>query len=148
MPENPETPVALRARRHITLRLMPFLFVMYIIAYLDRVNVSFANLEMSRALSFTDAQFGLGAGLFFIGYFLLEIPGAIIVERWSARKWLARAPSLYDDRAGDFQQEIADEEESRAQSKLGVGEAQGPGHLQVREADIYAIQIGNDVHHE
>src|SRR5258708_3059795 len=84
------TPVAIRARRRITARLMPFLFVMYIIAYLDRVNVSFANLEMSKALKFSDAVFGFGAGVFFIGYFIMEIPGAILVERWSARKWLAR----------------------------------------------------------
>jgi ACS family tartrate transporter-like MFS transporter len=69
---------------------MPFLFLLYIIAYLDRVNISFANLEMSKALRFSDQVFGFGAGIFFLGYFLLEIPGAIIVERWSARKWLAR----------------------------------------------------------
>ncbi len=69
---------------------MPFLFLIYIIAYLDRVNISFANLDMSKDLHFSDQIFGTGAGIFFWGYFLLEIPGAIIVERWSARKWLAR----------------------------------------------------------
>jgi len=79
-----------RARRHITLRLLPFLFLLYIIAFLDRVNVGFAGLEMSRDLGFTDRIFGLGAGIFFIGYFIFEIPGALIVERWSARKWIAR----------------------------------------------------------
>jgi MFS family permease len=70
--------------------LLPYLFLLYIIAYLDRVNISFANLEMSKELKFSDSVFGLGAGIFFVGYFLLEIPGAVIVERWSARKWLAR----------------------------------------------------------
>jgi MFS transporter, ACS family, tartrate transporter len=87
---TPLSPVAARARRKITTRLMPFLFLIYIIAYLDRVNIGFANLDMSQALKFSDQVFGLGAGIFFLGYFLLEIPGAIIVERWSASKWMAR----------------------------------------------------------
>lgn len=63
---------------------------MYVISYVDRVNVSFANLRMSTDLGFSDRVFGLGAGIFFVGYVLLEIPGAVIVERWSARKWMAR----------------------------------------------------------
>jgi MFS transporter, ACS family, tartrate transporter len=78
------------AQRRIARRLLPFLFILYLIAYLDRVNVGFAGLEMSLNLGFTDRVFGLGAGIFFAGYFLFEIPGAIIVERWSARKWIAR----------------------------------------------------------
>ena len=82
--------VAQRTVRRISVRLLPYLFVLYIIAFLDRVNVSFAGLEMSRDLGFSDSVFSLGAGIFFIGYFLLEIPGAIIVERWSARRWIAR----------------------------------------------------------
>ncbi len=85
-----DSSVSTRARRRIARRLMPFLFLIYIIAYLDRVNVSYAALEMSRALGFSDRVFGFGAGIFFIGYFLLEIPGALIVERWSARLWIAR----------------------------------------------------------
>src|SRR4051812_30494883 len=79
-----------RARRRIALRLLPFLFILYFIAYLDRVNVGYAGLEMSHDLGFTDRVFGLGAGIFFAGYFLFEIPGALIVERWSARRWIAR----------------------------------------------------------
>jgi ACS family tartrate transporter-like MFS transporter len=63
---------------------------MYIICYVDRVNVSFANLRMSVDLGFSDRIFGFGAGIFFVGYVLFEIPGAVIVERWSARKWMAR----------------------------------------------------------
>jgi MFS transporter, ACS family, tartrate transporter len=78
------------AQRRIARRLLPFLFILYLIAYLDRVNVSFAGLEMSLNLGFTDRVFGLGAGIFFAGYILFEIPGAIIVERWSARRWIAR----------------------------------------------------------
>jgi len=72
------------------LRLLPFLFVLYIINYLDRVNVAYANLTMSNDLGFSDEVYGTGAGIFFLGYVLLEIPGALIVERWSARKWMAR----------------------------------------------------------
>src|SRR5580692_4100012 len=82
--------VAQRATRRIARRLLPFLFVLYVIAFLDRVNVGYAGLEMSRDLHFSDRVFGLGAGIFSIGYFLFEIPGALIVERWSARRWIAR----------------------------------------------------------
>ena len=79
-----------RTVRRITRRLIPFLFGLYFIAYLDRVNVSFAALEMTRELGMSHEAFGFGAGIFFLGYFLLEIPGAILVETWSARKWIAR----------------------------------------------------------
>ena len=82
--------VGQRARRRIALRLLPFVFLMYVVCFVDRVNVSFANLRMSADLGFSDRVYGLGVGIFFIGYVLFEIPGAIIVERWSARKWLAR----------------------------------------------------------
>jgi MFS transporter, ACS family, tartrate transporter len=78
------------ARRRIAIRLLPFLWLLYVIAFLDRVNVAYAALEMSRDLRFSDRVFGLGAGIFFIGYVLLEIPGALIVERWSARLWISR----------------------------------------------------------
>jgi MFS family permease len=63
---------------------------MYVICYVDRANLSFANLCMSADFGFSDRVYGLGSGIFFIGYILFEIPGAIIVERWSARKWMAR----------------------------------------------------------
>jgi MFS transporter, ACS family, tartrate transporter len=71
-------------------RLMPYLFLLYVIAYLDRVNLSYAALQMKGELSFTDDIIGFGAGVFFVGYFLLEIPGSILVEKWSARGWMAR----------------------------------------------------------
>ena len=71
-------------------RILPLLFVLYIVAYLDRANVAFAKLPMTADLGFSDSVFGLGAGLFFVGYILLEIPSAIIAERWSARLWLSR----------------------------------------------------------
>ena len=82
--------VGIRARRRVAYRLLPFVFLIYIINYIDRVNVSFANLRMSADLGFSDRVYGLGVAMFYVSYVLLEIPGAIIVERWSARKWIAR----------------------------------------------------------
>ncbi len=73
-------------RRQIAVRLLPFLFVLYITNYLDRTSVAYAALEMSHDLGFTDRVFGLGAGIFFVGYVALQIPGALLVERWSARR--------------------------------------------------------------
>lgn len=82
--------VADRARRRITRRIMPYLFLLFMIAYLDRVNVGYAALQMKGDLGFSNDILGFGAGIFFIGYFLLEIPGSILVEKWSARGWIAR----------------------------------------------------------
>jgi MFS transporter, ACS family, tartrate transporter len=82
--------VGIRARRRIAYRLLPFVFAIYVVNYIDRVNVSFANLRMSADLGFSDRIYGLGVGMFYLTYVLFEIPGAIIVERWSARKWIAR----------------------------------------------------------
>jgi ACS family tartrate transporter-like MFS transporter len=61
-----------------------------VVNYIDRVNVSFANLRMSADLGFSDRVYGLGVGMFYVTYVLFEIPGAVIAERWSARKWIAR----------------------------------------------------------
>ncbi len=80
-----------RARGKAYRRLMPLLFLSYMVAYVDRTNVAIAGLTMARDLSGFDSEvFGFGMGVFFVGYFLLEIPGTLIVERWSARKWLSR----------------------------------------------------------
>ncbi len=80
-----------RARRKAYVRILPLLFVCYAIAYIDRANVALAKLSMSKDMpAFTDDVIGFGAGIFFLGYFLLEIPGTLIVERWSARKWISR----------------------------------------------------------
>jgi ACS family tartrate transporter-like MFS transporter len=86
---NP-TDVANRTRRRVALRLLPYLALLYIIAFLDRSNISTAALQMPRDLGFDDRVLGLGSGIFFAGYFLLEIPGAMIVEKWGARRWIAR----------------------------------------------------------
>src|SRR5947209_3781294 len=77
-------------RRKVARRLLPLIFVLYIVSYLDRANVGFAKLRMQGALGFPDDVFGWGFGIFFAGYLLLEIPGALLVEKWSARKWFAR----------------------------------------------------------
>ncbi len=74
-----------RARKRINRRLMPILFILYIIAFLDRINIGFAGLDMTRELGFSDRVFGFGAGVFFFGYVLLEVPGTLLVELWSAR---------------------------------------------------------------
>jgi D-galactonate transporter len=71
-------------------RLIPFLFLCYILAYLDRVNVGFAKLQMLKDLSLSDAAFATGAGIFFIGYFLFEVPSNILLKRFGARTWIAR----------------------------------------------------------
>jgi ACS family tartrate transporter-like MFS transporter len=77
-------------RRKVAWRILPLVIVLYLISYLDRANVGFAKLRMAQDLRFSEEVFGLGIGIFFIGYLILEIPGALLVERWSARKWFAR----------------------------------------------------------
>src|SRR5713226_7744002 len=86
----PDLKVDQRARKRIAWRLLPFLFLLYVIAFLDRMNVGAAALQMPGDLGFNDRVVGLGAGMFFLGYLVLEIPGALIAERWSARRWIAR----------------------------------------------------------
>jgi MFS family permease len=71
-------------------RLLPFLFLCYILAYLDRVNVGFAKLQMLPDLSLSDAAFGAGAGIFFVGYFLFEVPSNLLLKKFGARRWIAR----------------------------------------------------------
>ena len=71
------------------MRLLPFVFVLYITNYLDRTSVAYAGLGMSRDLGFSDVVFGLGTGVFFISYVALQIPGALLVERWSARRMIS-----------------------------------------------------------
>jgi ACS family tartrate transporter-like MFS transporter len=79
-----------RARRKAYARLIPYVFLSYAIAYIDRANVALAKITMSKDLGFDDEIFGTGYGLFFLGYVLLEVPGALLVERWSARKMMSR----------------------------------------------------------
>jgi ACS family tartrate transporter-like MFS transporter len=75
---------------HVTRRLLPLLMCCYFAAYLDRVNVSFAALTMNKALGLSAAAFGIGSGIFFVGYFLFEIPSNLLLEKVGARRWIAR----------------------------------------------------------
>jgi MFS family permease len=79
-----------RTHRKVTRRLIPFLFLCYILAYLDRVNVGFARLQMQADLAFSDTAYGIGAGIFFIGYFFFEVPSNLLMRRVGARLWIAR----------------------------------------------------------
>jgi MFS transporter, ACS family, tartrate transporter len=74
-----------RTRRHLAVRLLPFVFVLYITNYLDRTSVAYAAIGMARDLRFDDRVFGLGIGIFFLSYVALQIPGAMLAQRWSAR---------------------------------------------------------------
>ena len=82
--------VARRASRKAAWRLLPFLILCFFIAYLDRVNVGFAALTMNRELGLTAEMYGFGAGIFFFGYFIFEVPSNLILERVGARRWIAR----------------------------------------------------------
>ena len=73
----------------LTWRLVPFLFVLYIVAYLDRINVGFAALQMQKQLHFNDAVYGLGAGIFFAGYFVFQVPSNLVLQRVGAKRWIA-----------------------------------------------------------
>ena len=84
------SPIETQTIKKVMWRLMPFLFICYFVAYLDRVNVGFAKLQMNTALGMTDSAFGLGAGLFFIAYFLLEVPSNLALAKFGARLWIAR----------------------------------------------------------
>ena len=78
-----------RAFRKVTRRLIPFLFLIYVVAYLDRVNVSFAQLQLEDDLGFSDTIFGLGAGIFSLGYVIFGVPSNLALARFGARRWLA-----------------------------------------------------------
>ena len=86
---SPQMDAGASARTRIAARLLPFLFLLYIANYLDRTNIAYATLGMKGDLGLTDSVFGTASGIFFIGYFALQIPGALLVERWSARLLLA-----------------------------------------------------------
>ncbi|WP_158939027.1 MFS transporter [Burkholderia sp. S171] len=76
--------------KRVAWRIVPLLFVCYIVAYMDRVNVGFAKLQMLADLGFSDTIYGLGAGFFFLGYFLFEVPSNLLLHRFGARRWIAR----------------------------------------------------------
>jgi sugar phosphate permease len=85
--------VEIRTIAKVSTRLVPFLIVCYFVAYLDRVNVGFAALTMNQDLGLSQTAFGFGAGIFFIAYFIFEVPSNLLLERFGARRWIAR-PAL------------------------------------------------------
>lgn len=76
--------------RKVTLRIIPFMFLLYIVSYLDRANIGYAALEMNKALALTSEAFGFISGIFFIGYFLFEVPSNVMLNKYGARVWIAR----------------------------------------------------------
>jgi ACS family tartrate transporter-like MFS transporter len=89
LPENQQHAIETAVLSRLTWRLLPFLFLLYIVAYLDRINVGFAALQMQEQLKFSDRMYGLGAGMFFAGYFLFQVPSNLVLHRVGARRWIA-----------------------------------------------------------
>jgi len=90
-----ESPFVKDVFKKIDLRLLPLLLIAYMVAYLDRINIGYAQLQMKQTLPFDDAVYGLGAGVFFLGYFLFEVPSNLLLERIGARKTLLRIMVLW-----------------------------------------------------
>ena len=79
-----------RVLRKVTLRIVPFVMLLYFIAFIDRVNIGFAALTMNKELGFSPTVFGFGAGIFFLSYFLFEVPSNLVLDKVGARIWIAR----------------------------------------------------------
>ena len=86
----PSEAIEARTIRKLKLRLLPFLFLLYVVAFLDRINIGFAALTMNGELGITPEQYGFVAGIFFVGYFRFEIPSNLLLHRLGARIWMAR----------------------------------------------------------
>ena len=84
-----------RLYRKVIVRIIPFIFVCYVLNYIDRVNVSFAKLQFRDDLGLTDASYGLGVGLFYVGYILLEVPSNLVLQKIGARKTITRIMCLW-----------------------------------------------------
>jgi ACS family tartrate transporter-like MFS transporter len=89
LPADRQRAIETSVLSRLTWRLVPFLFLLYIVAYLDRINVGFAALAMQEQLKFSDRVYGLGAGMFFAGYFLFQVPSNLVLHRVGARRWIA-----------------------------------------------------------
>ena len=96
------TSIEWKTMKKVYLRLLPFCFVLYFICYLDRVNIGFASLTMNKDLGLSSYVFGLGAGAFFWGYFILEVPSNLILDRVGARRWIARIMVTWGLVSGGF----------------------------------------------
>ena len=79
-----------RTIRKLQIRLIPLLFLLYVVAMIDRINIGFAQLTMNKDLGLSSQQYGIAAGIFFIGYFLFEVPSNLILHKVGARAWIAR----------------------------------------------------------
>ena len=88
--ESPTLSISTRTIQKLRTRILPFVFLLYVIAYLDRINIGFAALTMNKELSITSQQFGLLAGIFFFGYFIFEVPSNLLLYKIGARIWIAR----------------------------------------------------------
>ena len=88
--DQDESDLARTTIRRVSLRLLPFLFLLFVCNYIDRTNVSIAALQMNRDLRFSASAYGLGTGIFFLGYALFEVPSNLILARVGARRWIAR----------------------------------------------------------
>lgn len=97
-----DAPIAERAYRKVFWRLMPFLMLCYAASYMDRVNIGFAKLQMQQELGFSETVFGLGSGIFFLGYFLFEVPSNIFMHKVGARAWIARIMITWGLLSGAF----------------------------------------------
>ncbi|MEI9892178.1 MAG: MFS transporter [Caulobacteraceae bacterium] len=97
-----DAPVVTRAYCKVFWRLMPFLMLCYVASYMDRVNIGFAKLQMQQELGFSETVFGLGSGIFFLGYFLFEVPSNILMHRVGARAWIARIMITWGLLSGAF----------------------------------------------
>lgn len=90
-----QSPAETAALRKASRRLLPFLFCLYVSAYLDRVNVEFAALQMKPALRFSDSVYGIGSGMFFVGYLFFQVPSNLALVKIGARRWLATLMILW-----------------------------------------------------
>src|SRR3954463_13168610 len=107
----------------VTSRLLPFLILCYFVAYLDRVNVGFAGLTMKKDLGLSASAFGFGAGIFFVAYFLFEVPSNLFLERVGARKWIARIMFTWGLLSGAMAFVVGEKSFYVVRVLLGVAEA-------------------------
>ena len=112
-----------RVLRKITWRIVPFVMLLYFIAFIDRVNIGFAALTMNKDLGFSPAVFGFGAGIFFLGYFLFEVPSNLVLEKVGARIWIARVMITWGIVSGAFAFITGDTSFYIARFLLGAAEA-------------------------
>src|SRR5215813_12173997 len=89
-PAAPQTSIETSVIRKLRKRIIPFVFVLFVIAFIDRINIGFAALTMNKELAVTSQQYGFIAGIFFFGYFIFEIPSNLMLHKIGARVWLAR----------------------------------------------------------